>query len=306
MVVGGGKQCTRSCGSNLDCMSGTRCETIGGAKYCAGNDVGRNCNAAATCNFGCLTGPGYCTASCGNGSDCPNGYGCMLVSGQQICVKAEAPCSTSPPADVSKCIAPAACDESPNLIVGGCTLACNTAADCPRRAAGLAPWSCDGLCRRPADVVGPLPGGSTPSEWACDANNVVLNMCNDAEHIDFQQFIIPNPPAVNCVNQTMTTPGLPGDSCVDSCRYQGGCIFGFACTAVGNVGGSRVGLCLPTGGGGIGAVCSSDTQCLYGYCSTGKCSRDCTADGVCPGGASCVAVGGPAPTVEGAPFKRCQ
>lgn len=90
------------------------------------------------------------------GADCPNGWGCMLVGGQNVCVKAEAPCSA---VDSSACIAPAACDESPTLVVGGCTLACNSAADCPQRAAGLAPWTCNGLCRRPSDVFGPLAGG---------------------------------------------------------------------------------------------------------------------------------------------------
>jgi hypothetical protein len=154
-------------------------------------------------------------------------------------------------------------------------------------------------------VLGPLPGGSTPTQYYCNAQQQVVNLCNDAQHIDFQKFIIPQPPQVSC-NSGVTQDGVPGDACVDSCRYQGGCAFGFSCTAVGNVGGARIGLCLPHGAGEVGVACANDTQCAFGYCSNGKCSRDCTADGVCPTGSACVAVGGQAPTVEGQTFRRCQ
>jgi hypothetical protein len=95
---------------------------------------------------------------------------------------------------------------------------------------------------------------------------------------------------------------------VDSCRYQGGCPFGYACTAVGGLGMTRIGLCLPTGTGEVGAACAVDAECVFGYCSgpvsAGKCSRDCTYDGLCPTGSTCLAAGGPA--VEGVAFKRCQ
>ncbi len=302
MVPGGAKRCTRSCSSDAQCMAGTRCIDPGGGAVCLGNDVGRTCNAASACNFGCLTGPKYCTASCASGSDCPNGYGCMDVGSPavKVCVRAEAYCDQG---DTSACIAPAACDLSPNMILGGCTLACSSAADCPRRAAGLAPWSCDGLCRRPADVYGPLEGGYTPAQYYCDAQLNVVNLCNDAQHINFAQFSIPAPPPVDCASG-VTTDGSPGDACLDSCRYQGGCAFGFACSAVGQVNGQRIGLCLPAGGGEVGANCNVDGQCAFGYCNNGKCSRDCTHDGVCPTGSTCIAAGGPA--VEGAPFKRCE
>lgn len=105
-------------------------------------------------------------------------------------------------------------------------------------------------------------------------------------------------------NSPTTTDGLPGDACVDSCRYPGGCRYGYACSAVGGVNGARIGLCLPAGAGEIGAAYSVDSQCGFGYRSTGKCSRDCTSDGVCPSGSSCLA--GMPPAVEGAAFKRCQ
>ena len=122
-------------------------------------------------------------------------------------------------------------------------------------------------------------------------------MCNDTLHIDVASFTIPAPPAVSC-SATTTTDGAPGDACIDSCRYQGGCPFGAACTAIGSVGSNRVGLCTasPVGGGEAGAPClASPADCVWGDCtSAGVCSRDCTADGVCPSGFTCTPGGAPA------------
>jgi hypothetical protein len=293
-------RCTRSCSGNAECLGGRRCELIDGAQVCVMGDVGRSCAAASECNFGCLLGQKYCTTRCTSGLDCPNGFACQPVGNppQNVCARVAEPCDAS----TSGCIAPVACDTS--MLVSSCTAACSTAADCPQRAAGLPPWTCDGLCRRPPDVLGPLPGGSTPTQYACGPGGATVNLCNDGQHIDFEAFTIPPPPAVNC-NSPTTTPGIATDSCVDSCRYEGGCPWGFTCTAVGSLGANRIGLCLVNGGGSVGAPCSSGLECAYGYCtSAGKCSRDCTADGLCPSGSSCVAAGGP--PAQGLPFRRCQ
>jgi hypothetical protein len=301
--VGGATRCTPSCSDSAACPSGERCVAVGSEEYCVLSDVGRACTAASTCSFGCLTSQEYCTMACTSGSDCPNGYGCMTVSGQSVCVKAEASCDAT---DTSSCIAAAACDTT--LLVSGCTLVCNTASDCPQRAAGFQPWTCDsgGICRRPPDVYGPLGQGVTPTQYACDGSGDVVNICNDAQHIDFTQFIIPTPPAVSC-SATTTTSGVSGDACVDSCVYQGSCAFGFACTALGSVGADRVGLCLPSlGGGEIGASCATDGDCVFGYCNrtAGTCTRDCTADGICTTGSACTASG--TVPVGGEPFRRCE
>jgi hypothetical protein len=300
MTKGSSMRCTPACAADSQCPAGFRCQDPGdGVKVCLMSDVGRACTAATQCNFGCLTGPKVCTASCSTGADCPNGWGCMMVAGQSVCVKAEAYCG----ADPNVCVVPAACDSSTTqLIVSSCTLACSSAADCPQRAAPLAPWTCNGTCQRPADVYGPLEGGQ-PAEYACNAAQNVVNVCNDGQHIDFTQFTIPNPPAVNCAAQ-MTTQGVAGDSCVDSCRYQGACPYAFACTAVGGVGGQRIGLCLRAGLGEVGDACTTDAECVFGYCHASKCSRDCTKDGVCPTGSACNAGG--APLVEGLAFRRCE
>jgi len=300
--TGGPSRCTKSCSSNADCMQNARCIVLGGQSVCVGNDVGRDCNLATDCSFACLTAQRYCTASCTTASDCPNGYGCMPVGtpAQRVCVKAAAPCG---PGDTGACIASSACDQTG--LVSSCTLACSSAADCPQRAQGLAPWYCDGVCRRPADVYGPL-GNGEPAEYACNASSTVISICNDAQHMNFGAFTVPNPPAVSCAAAT-TTPGAAGDVCVDSCRYSGGCTFGHACTALGGVGGQRIGLCLPSlGNGEVGTSCTTDGDCFFGYCNrnTSKCSRDCTVDGLCPTGSTCVA--GTAPNVEGRVFKRCE
>jgi hypothetical protein len=298
---GGLGRCTRSCSSNTDCYGGRRCELIDGAKVCVMGDVGRTCSAANDCNFACLLNQQYCTTTCKTGLDCPNGYACQPVGSpaQNVCARVAAPCDSNG----SACIAPAACDASFGLLVASCTAACSTAADCPQRAPGLPPWTCDGLCRRPSDVLGPLPGGSTPTQYACNSGGAPVNLCNDGQHIDFQAFDIPKPPAVNC-SSPVTTSGSPNDSCVDSCRYEGGCPWGFTCTAVGNINNSRIGLCLVNGGSPVGASCASNIECAHGYCVSGKCSRDCTADGLCPTGSTCTAAGGP--PAQGLPFKRCQ
>lgn len=305
-----GKRCTPPCngvGVDSACPSGTRCEAIGSEQYCMLSDIGKPCSQASDCQFACANTTHYCTGVCNTGADCPNGWGCMTVSGQNVCVKAAEPCDSS---DTSKCIVPAACDTSPSLVVGGCTLACNSAADCPQRALGMSPWTCDGLCRRPASgataIYGPLEGGYAPAQYACNASNQVVNVCGDSQHIDFSAFTIPAAPNVNC-SSLVTTDGTAGDACVDSCRYQGGCPWGFLCTALGSIASnSRIGLCLPAGGGEVGAGCSKDADCFFGYCNrnVGKCSRDCSKDGLCPTGFSCVAAGGP--NVEGLPFRRCE
>lgn len=302
MVKGGGpSRCARACASHAQCPEGTRCIDDGTGGRCVGHDTGRGCSAASQCNFACLTGPGYCTNTCDSGSDCPNGYGCMNVSSVDVCVKLEALCDGGANPD---CVVQAACDLSANLIIGSCTSTCDTAADCPQRALPLAPWTCDGLCRRPGDVYGGLPGGYQPTEWYCDAVQNPVVLCGDAQHIDFTAFTIPSPPGgIDCFG-SMSTSGVAGDACVNSCRYQGDCAFGFSCVAVGQVAAQRIGLCLPNGAKEPGIACSNNTECAFGYCVDDVCSRDCTVDGICPGGLSCVSGG--AVAVEGMAFRRCE
>jgi hypothetical protein len=297
LYKGGPARCTRPCSTTANCFGGTRCLTIGTEKYCAAVDVGRACSVQSpgACNYGCVS-PGYCTLECQTGLDCPNGYGCATVSNVKVCVRAEEYCGGGGATCTSSL-----CDTG--MLVSSCTLSCGAASDCPQRALPLAPWTCTGgVCKRPADVHGPLAQGA-PAEYACLGQTKVV-LCNDALHIDFDQFAIPPEPAFSCPVQS-SVAGVAGDRCVDSCRYAGACAHGFACTGVGNVGGQRVGLCLPAlGAGEVGASCAKDADCAFGYCAQGKCSRDCTVDGLCPTGSTCTAAGGP--NVENLPFRRCQ
>jgi len=297
MLPGGEDRCTKPCSSHAQCPAGLRCEENGGESYCARSDVGRACTTAQQCNFACLTPLNYCTSTCSTGAECPNGFGCMSVSNTKVCVKVAADCAV----DASQC--PAVCDNSPNLIVSSCTMTCGAASDCPQRAAGLPGWTCDGYCRRPGDVYGPLPGGYAPAQWACNAQSQPVNVCGDGLHIDFTSFTQPSPPAVNCASPT-TTDGLPGDACLDSCRLSGGCPHGFGCAGLAEIGGQRIGLCMPSGGGEVGASCSMNGQCVFGFCDEGTCTRDCSKDDVCPSGSQCIAQGGP--NIEGSAFKTCQ
>jgi len=295
----GPTRCTRHCASDGDCMTGTRCTSAAGEQVCLASDVGRACTSAADCHALCLTrvASPYCTATCATGSDCPAGYGCTAVGtpATRVCVAVERACSSG---DASECIDSRECDVSPGLLVSGCTIACASASDCPRRASGLAPWTCDGSaqCRRPPDVFGPL-GQGADAQYACNATSAVVTICNDG-HAAFDPFTIPSPPSVSCASST-TTSGVAGDRCVDSCRYQGGCADGFTCAAFG----APHGNCLPVGSSEVGASCTVDSQCRFGLCISGACSRDCTADGVCPSGSACMAHGGG--TIEGQPHRVC-
>jgi hypothetical protein len=302
LVKGGATRCTKGCSTSAGCPSGTACLDVNGESYCAGRDVGKACTAATApqdCNFAC-TPQSYCTIPCQSGADCPTAYGCAPVGGQNVCVRVAAFCGDDP----SVCIVPAACDGS--RLFAGCTISCNSAADCPRRPAGLDAWTCNGLCQQPQTVWGPLPGGASAEWWESCLVGAPVNLCNDGQHIDFQHESIPLPPVLACDSDT-STPGVPGDTCADTCRYEGGCPYGFGCSAIGQTATvSRLGLCLPTGGGEIGAPCTWDGDCVFGYCTgANRCSRDCTADGVCPKGASCNPTS-PTDLVEGKPFRRCE
>ncbi len=296
LYKGGPTRCTPTCTSTCG-RAGARCVTLGSDTYCADSDVGRACTQSTDCNYACVTPGAYCTTTCTSGSDCPNGFGCATVANQKVCVRAEEYCGGTNSCTI-------ACDSS--LVASSCTLSCTSDADCPQRASVLGKWTCgSGYCRRPSDVFGPLGQGETAS-YACNVSNQEVNLCNDAQHIDFTQFTIPSPPSVTCP-ASQSVDGVAGDACVDSCRYAGACAFGYECTGIGDISNARVGLCMPAHGAAeVGASCTTDGDCSFGYCSSNKCSRDCSADGLCPTGSTCTPVGGSYPTVEGITFKRCQ
>lgn len=328
MFKGGPSRCTFSCASSHQCPQGTRCEKIGGESYCAQSDIGKICTVGDDCNFACIESQGICTSRCDTGHDCPNGYGCMALGGEKVCAKVNIYCGEDVP---NRCITPAACipaDHSsspgPNMVAASCSIACDSHADCPQRAPGLEPWICQGVCKRPSDLYGPQPGGET-AEYVCSDSFDPVSLCGDSLRWDFSSGgpsgTAPPFSSDTCYIDFITDNHLydpnspwqrsyPGyDSCVDSCRYQGGCAFGFACSAISGLKsqpGTRIGMCLRTGGGEIGDYCSSDHDCALGYCytDTGRCTRDCSADGICPKGFSCTDAGD-GTTVEGKPFRRC-
>ncbi|HEY1954748.1 MAG TPA: hypothetical protein VGH28_04035 [Polyangiaceae bacterium] len=296
LYQGGPSRCTPTCATTCN-RAAARCVTHGADTFCVDTDVGRTCAAASDCNYGCLTPGGYCTMTCTSGADCPNGFGCATVGQNgKLCVRAEEYCGGA-----NNCTLD--CDTS--LVASSCTLPCSSDSDCPQRASVLAKWTCNVTCQRPSDVYGPIGQGDVAS-YACSFSNQEVNLCSDAQHIDFTQLTIPNPPAVTCP-ASQSVDGASGDACVDTCRYAGGCAHGYECTGIGDISNTRVGLCMPAHGSGeVGGACSTDGDCAFGYCSSSQCSRDCSGDGICPTGSTCTAVGGAYPTVEGVAFKRCQ
>lgn len=310
MYVNGPKRCTKSCTAFAQCMTGTRCETVGEERYCAQSDIGKACGTSDDCNSRCMTQRGYCTSECQTGADCPNGYGCTGVGTPSVrmCVKTSIYCGDN----ANVCAGGANACEHDDIPISSCTIPCSSASDCPQRASALgSKWTCikypnwtSGYCMRPNDVYGPIEGGAHADYLCAPGTTMIVNACADGLNTNIDEWYTPNPPYVNC-NAGTTTPGVAGDSCIDSCRYQGACAFGFSCAAISSIGNQRLGLCLPTGQGEIGEPCTKHRDCTFGYCNldTSQCTRDCSADGVCPSGSTCTATGA---FIEGIAFKRCE
>jgi hypothetical protein len=284
------KRCTRPCSTTSECMTGTRCNL--GTGHCAFEDNGKPCQGPGICAEACL-GQGYCTSLCASGFECPGGWGCVPTSsGNKACVRLDQECDAT---SYSACLSQEHCDEQ-TLLAGGCTIQCDSADDCPQRAIGLPAWRCEeGACTRPDKVRGAIPKGETTA-WACDASNEVVNLCADGLTLD-------SPPTLSCPgSQPLSTTG----PCFQSCRYDGGCGFGWACVGVGifDASGQRFGLCMRTGPAELGEACTRNEDCVFGLCHDEICSRDCTVDDVCPRGFNCVAGG--ASDVEGNPFMLCE
>jgi hypothetical protein len=275
MNVNGTKRCTRSCSGFGQCMTGTRCSKVppGSETYCAFDDDGASCSGTGQCADTCVSGPGanYCTSVCNGGTDCPAGWGCSApIQGTRVCLRLDVDC-----VGPSDC-AGGACD--PSLIVSSCSMPCSSPADCPQRGGSLEPWKCGGgYCLRPSDVFGPV-SKTQNTQWACNGSGVPVNVCADGLTGD-------NAPNLTCnETQTVGTSGL----CVSSCRFSGGCGYGFACVGgMAEINGTPTPICLASGYGEVGQGCSKSQDCLFGLCAGGKCSRDCSQDGVCPKGFSC-------------------
>src|SRR5262249_7834683 len=151
-------------------------------------------------------------------------------------------------AGTTDCIA--GCDKS--MSIPSCTTQCTTAADCPQRAAGMAPWSCaSGFCKRPSDVFGPQGNGES-TQYFCNSQNQIVNACNDGVAVNFTGAAAPS---FTCDGVTHGS----SDICVDSCTFRGGCANGFACTSLGSyTATTRIGLCLPRGTGEVGDSCGDN------------------------------------------------
>lgn len=331
---GGPSRCTFSCTNSQQCPQGTRCEDIGGTKYCAQSDIGKPCSTGDECNFACIAdSQKICTSLCNDGRDCPNGYGCMAVGGQRVCAKVNIYCGEG---GASQCIAPAACLSADpyaaprpglSMVADSCTTVCNSDLDCPQRAAGMESWRCQGgLCVRPSDAFGPQAGGEV-AEYVCaetyDAKITSATLCGDTLRWDYStggpSSQLPPFSAIDCRDELLfgdpyspSSPwnrSYPGqDYCADSCRYQGACAFGFACSAISSLKSNpnaRIGICTPAGSGEVGDYCSRDDDCALGYCLNAKCTRDCSPDGICPKGMTCTAVSDSTFVEGGQPFRRC-
>ncbi|MFK7999204.1 MAG: hypothetical protein AB8H86_06385 [Polyangiales bacterium] len=252
-------RCTEICTSNSECAHDELC--AGGV--CRRDDTGEMCSVATatTCVLGLCLGDmssGECTRPCDNAGDCPSGFACSEISGQQVCMLIETPCTGGG----------TECRSGLCLSAQGCTATCRTAADCPLRATalGVTAYTCEiiagsatPVCVPPADILGSAPIGSTcPSSGTNDCRS---GLCN---------------------------PGAPGGPmCTQSCTPDGGCPPGFGCKPEEVDAGVFEALCARAGSGAVGASCTQSTDCESAICDAGGyCSRLCN-DSLCPTGFRC-------------------
>jgi len=263
--LGGTQFCTRACSGHAECAHEHVCD----GSVCVPDDTGQPCSTAtpASCNLGLCLGPsggtGACTRPCSGAADCPAGYACTEQGGMRVCVDIEKPCSGA-----SDCLS-GLC-----LSLQGCTATCRTAADCPRRLAGLPPYTCEvafgsssPICVPPSDIVGNQAAGEI-----CDYD--------------------PGTGFVLCRSGACNDAAAGGPMCTQACTEEGGCGPGLGCFP--EVDGTETVLvCARAGSRDLGEACTSGRQCRSGLCDAtgGRCTRLC-GDGLCPTGWSCDPVAG--------------
>lgn len=252
-------RCTELCTNNDECAHDELC--AGGV--CRRDDTGEMCSVATatTCVLGLCLGDmssGECTRPCDNAADCPSGFACSEIGGQQVCMLIETPCTAGG----------TECRSGLCLSPQGCTATCRSAADCPARATalGVPGYTCEiiagsasPVCVPPADILGSAPIGSTcPSSGTNDCRS---GLCN---------------------------PGAPGGPmCTQSCTPNGGCPPGFGCKPEEVDAGVFEALCARAGTRAVGESCTQSTDCETAICdAAGYCSRLCN-DSLCPTGFRC-------------------
>lgn len=252
-------RCTEICMNSGDCADDELC--AGGV--CRRDDTGEMCAVAdaTTCALGLCLGDmssGECTRPCESAGDCPSGFACSEIGGEQVCMLIETPCTGGG----------TECRSGLCLSAQGCTATCRTAADCPPRATalGVQPYTCEiiggaasPVCVPPADILGSDPIGST-----CPASGT--NTCRSG----------------------LCNPGaMGGPVCTQTCTPDGGCPPGFGCKPEEVDVGVIELLCSRAGERAVGESCAGAADCESAMCNApGYCTRLC-GDSLCPTGFRC-------------------
>jgi hypothetical protein len=261
--IGSSRMCTRTCTADSGCADGHVC---GSGGVCVHDDTGAPCSTAtpATCAKGlcvaAMGSTGACTKQCTSAAQCPAGYACTDVSGMNVCVDIEKPCTTATDCATGLCI--------PGL---GCTAACRTAADCPGRLSGLPAYACRvargssvPICDPPADIMG---------------DDAIGALC-------------PAVGLVECRSGACNTDAPIAPMCTQACTIEGGCGPGLGCRP--EIDGSTLVLaCARAGSGALGSPCTQASDCETALCdaTSSRCTRFC-ADALCPTGWTCSPVPG--------------
>ncbi len=265
---GGTRFCSRACAIDAECAD----EHVCAMGVCKPDDTGERCMTTmpSTCTLGSCLGPpggaGACTRPCASAADCPAGYACTTTGGSAtpICVDIEKPC----PAGAGDCLS-GLC-----LSVQGCTATCRSAADCPRRLAGLPAYTCaiafgstSPICVPPADIIGGDAAGAI-----CRAD--------------------PGSGLYLCRSAACDESAPLGPMCTQTCTAEGGCGPGLGCYPLPD-GASITFACERAGSRDMSETCASARECHSGLCdATGLyCTRLCD-DGLCPTGWTCETIAG--------------
>ncbi len=304
-----GGQLGDTCSTNEDCGSPNYCQPVQGAAYCAAFCTPQQ--AGCPSGFACypyVDGSGGACLSTGlggskkaNGDTCQSNTACESKNcvadptGGKACRKA---CQGA-----GECTAGEGCYVAPGFALGGCVPAsmipstklstgdpCNAASDCDSAVC----WPTTSFPRFCRDSCA-APGTACGTGMICQAGGPTGGVCVEQA----------TPPTVKGVGATcagaaecttaLCIDGRCRESCnvaKPTCSQESLACFRFSPDELS-------GACLERGPGGLGAACTVDRDCSFGFCAVGAtggtkmCLLACSQKAEsCPDGSFCVALNG--------------
>ncbi len=271
----GRSYCGRSCASNADCggdtcapltSGGRQCARVSGMSFTCDAPAPGGCMTTSDCPAGQVCNAGVCGApppGAGLGETCASNDACS--SGLCLGGTCTQTCDTNNIA--GSCPAGFYCDDDPSTCGSGfCTAgtagggalgaACSVDTECQSLfcAAGACSQPCvpDGAATCPDGFA--CQTGAQPCAGSCQQSGALGDMCETN---------------FDCTSGICATLG-DLSFCTDFCSDTALCPDNFTCTPAGDSS-----VCVPDGGG-LGAQCNVNTDCVSGICATEADRRYCT------------------------------